>query len=76
MTIGAILGIFMSFPAGHVLLGTQGMSCWEHRECLVWNIGNVLHGTLEISCLEHKEYDAVDLSLLLKMHSEYSRASS
>ena len=55
LKLGAILAIFWRFPAGNVLLGTQGISCLEHRGCPTGNSGNVLLGTQGMSCLENKE---------------------
>ena len=39
-----------------VLLGTQGMSSLEHKECPASNTRNVLLGTQEMSCLELIKY--------------------
>ena len=45
--------IFGDQTTGNVLLGTEEMSCLEHRRCPAWNTRDVLLGTHEMSCLEH-----------------------
>ena len=39
----------------NVLLGTQEMSCLEHKECPASNTRNVLLRTQGMSCFDHKE---------------------
>ena len=48
----------MAWSKGNVLLGTQDMSCVEHKECPAWNTRDVLLGTEEMSCLEHRRCPA------------------
>ena len=43
---------------GDVLLGTQEMSCWEHRRCLAWSTGDALLQTQEMSRLEYRRRPA------------------
>ncbi|MEC7216216.1 MAG: hypothetical protein VXW26_17530 [SAR324 cluster bacterium] len=52
--------IFRDFrwSIGSVLLGTQGMSSPEHKECPASNTGNVLLGTQGMFCFEHTECSA------------------
>ena len=49
--------IFRDFrwSIGSVLLGTQGMSSLEHKECPASNTRNVLLGTHGMFCFDHKE---------------------
>ena len=41
-----------------VLIGTQEMSCLQHRRCPLSNTGDVLFRTQEMSCLEHRRCPA------------------
>ena len=50
--------IFGDPNTGDVLLGTEEMSCLEHRRCPAWNTRDVLLGTQEMSCLQHKKCPA------------------
>ena len=49
---------FFLWSIGNVLVGAQGMSCLEHKECPAWDTGNVLPGTQGMSCLEHRKCPA------------------
>ena len=42
----------------NLLFATQGMSCFEHKECLASNTRNVLLRTQGMSCFEHTECSA------------------
>ena len=42
----------------HVLRGTHGISCSEHKEYPAWNTRNVLLGTQDMSCLEQSKCPA------------------
>ena len=56
--IGAILAIFESlqvFLLGNVLLRTQGLSFFEHKECLSSNTRNAFLRTQGMSFFEHKD---------------------
>ena len=59
--------IFRDFrwSIGSVLLGTQGMSSLEHKECLASNTRNVLLGTHGMFCFDHKECPASNIRNVL-----------
>ena len=60
--------VFGDRTIGDVVLGTQEMSCVEHRRCPAWNIGDVLLGMLgaqELSCAEHKTCPARNMGIVL-----------
>ena len=48
--------IFREWSKRDVLFAIQGMSCFEHKECLVSNMSKVLRGTQGMSCFEYKEF--------------------
>ena len=49
-----------------LVLATQGMSCFEHKDCLVSNTRNVLFGTQGMPCFKHKECSASNTRNVLR----------
>ena len=59
----------LASTGSNFLLRTQGMSCFEYKECLAWNTRNVLLQTQGMSCFEHQEcLAAYTRNVLLRTH--------
>ena len=56
-----------------LVIGTNEMSCLQHRECPAWNIRNVLLGAQGLSCLEHKDCPAWNTRNVLRGTQGMSR---